>query len=503
MNSELYIKKVDNSFIEIITKDSGIMQTIKDYYTFFAPNFYFDKRYKEKDPVTNMRKWDGKIRLLKNRRLPLGLLQSLIDKMKALNIDYELDPMLSDFYNMSGIPLSQTVEWVNSHKYPERPYEHQIKSLWLVNNMKRCIIVSPTGSGKSLTIYMMIQDMLEKGLMKNEKILLVVPGIQLVYQMAGDFKEYDFGIRNIGEMVHTISGGKEKVNDKQIYISTWQSIYDLPQEYFEPFKMIIIDEVHEAAAASMTCLAEKCTNASYRYGLTGTVQDFKTHQIMLTGTVGKIIRVETTSGLISKKILTPLKVFNFILKYKPNDRFLVKNADYEQEYKFILTHKERNKKICELLSKIKDNTLVLFSRIEHGQMIYETIKKLVGDKKAVIYVDGATSKEDREWVRSEMERHNDHILVASSQVFSRGINIKRIHNVCLISGGKSKIRLLQSIGRGLRLHETKDRLNVLDFVDDLRLKKYNFMYKHYTERLSYYKSEGFPYEEKIIELIGE
>ncbi len=148
----------------------------------------------------------------------------------------------------------------------------------------------------------------------------------------------------------------------------------------------------------------------------------------------------------------------------------------------------RQKLICDYAMTRKENTLILFRKIEHGTWIYE--KLLQEGRKKIFYVDGKVSGDDREKIRLQMENEKDAILVASYPTFSTGINIKNLHNIIFSSSTKSKVRVLQSIGRTLRLHKTKTVAMLIDFVDS-----YGHFVKHYEARKVLYKREKFPHKE--------
>lgn len=506
-NGFMKIEKLNESFLKI-SGDFDCYGSISKFFTFHAPNYRFDPKYRSGN-------WDGKIRLLRIEKdyaiLHVGLLKRLLEFCDKYELKYEVDKELrkeSDFNSESIFQFLDTIELPETYS---NIHGHQEDLFHIAVLKKRAITISPTGSGKSLGIYLYIKFLQKKLLKPEEKVLLIVPTTSLVLQMEKDFIEYDDCYKEIEGQIHIIFQGHEKTSDRQIFISTWQSLQDQEKEYFKQFRVLIVDECHGAKAKTITSISGACVNADYRLGTTGTLDDWKVHHVMLTGIFGNIYRIVHTKHLIEKGILSKLQVYSIVMRYPLEVKVYVRNFNYKQEIDFVVSNLYRNTLLVNAMSKVEGNTLILFNLIDHGKWIYYEMQKKVYGKKKVFYIDGMTKTEEREEVRADVERNNRNIIVASAAIFSTGINIKRLHNIVLPTG-KSKIRVLQSIGRGLRRHETKEHLNVFDFVDDFRLEylevidypdikpRINFLYKHYLQRQEYYVEEGFPLQEKIINI---
>ncbi len=179
----------------------------------------------------------------------------------------------------------------------------------------------------------------------------------------------------------------------------------------------------------------------------------------------------------------------------------MKRKAYQDEIEYIISHERRNKVAEKLCSSLKGNTLVLFSQVQkHGLPFYESLQNRCTDKK-VYFISGMTHVEDREQIRKIVDKSTDSILVASYGTCSTGINIKNIHNIVFLHPSKSIVRVLQSIGRGLRMSETKDHVMIYDLVDDLRHKKYqNHAFNHFLERIKIYENESFNFKLVPIDL---
>jgi superfamily II DNA or RNA helicase len=348
----------------------------------------------------------------------------------------------------------------------------------------RCILVSPTASGKSFVIYILIRYYQQ--ILDNSHILLLVPRSSLVEQMYTDFQDYGWDSE---KFCHRIYAGKDKTSPKLVHISTWQSIYQLPKKHFEKYKVIIGDEVHTFAAKSLKTIMQKTTDCPYKFGLTGTLDDAESHHLVLEGLFGTVKKVTTTKALIDSKQISDLKIVGIVLTYSKKECII---RDYNKEIKFITEHPQRNNLIRNLCIDLKGNTLVLFSLIKHGQLLYELIKERADVNRKTFFVFGGTDSETREKIRGIVEKERDAIVVASFGVFSTGINIRNLHNIIFASPYKSRIRNLQSIGRGLRIHESKAIAKLYDIADNFN--NNNHTMKHFVKRIGIYNQEEFDYE---------
>ena len=250
--------------------------------------------------------------------------------------------------------------------------------------------------------------------------------------------------------------------------------------------MIFGDEAHTFKADSLKKIMNKTISTEYKYGLTGTLNDTQSHRLVLEGLFGPVKQVTTTRQLIDKKQLSDLKVTGIVLTYSKEECIIRK---YQDEIKYITQHPKRNNLIRNLSLDQSGNTLVLFSLIKHGELLYKLIKEKTND---VHLVYGATDTETREGIRKLTEQSNGRIIVASFGVFSTGVNIRNLHNIIFASPYKSRIRNLQSIGRGLRLHDSKVSAKLYDIADDFDSR--NHTIKHFAERISIYNQEEFDYE---------
>ena len=435
-------------------------------------------------PAVRNKYWDGKIRLY-NTMTGLtyaGLVQNISKFAKSRNYEVEVDPDLIHTYQITDDLVNSFLEYC---KLKITPRDYQIEAFRHAVSKNRAVFLSPTASGKSLIIYLITRYY-------NEKTLIVVPTTSLVSQLAKDFADYGF---DSGSKVHSIYAGQDKQTDKPITISTWQSIFKMHRTWFDQFKLVIGDEAHQFKAKSLTSIMEKLYECPYRFGFTGTLDGSLTNETTLEGLFGPVEKVTTTSKLMEQGHVAELKIKNLILQYKPEIRKQCKDYDYQTEIDFLVRYEPRNRFITNLASSLKGNSLVLYQFVDkHGKVLYDMISKKNTDRK-IFYIHGGVDAEDREEVRAIVEKENDAIIVASYGTFSTGINIRNLHNVVFASPTKSRIRTLQSIGRGLRTTEGKDNVTIYDIADDLKYKTHtNFTLQHLVERLEIYNSENFNYK---------
>jgi superfamily II DNA or RNA helicase len=223
---------------------------------------------------------------------------------------------------------------------------------------------------------------------------------------------------------------------------------------------------------------------------------------VLTGLFGPAHKIIDTKDLIESGKLAAIKIKVLALSHPPEERNKLQSASYQDEIKHIISYHPRNKFIRNLAVSLSGNTLILYAYVEkHGQILYDMISEKSGERK-VFFVHGGVDGEEREAIRAIVEKEHDAIIVASYGTFSTGVNIKNLHNVIFASPTKSRVRTMQSIGRGLRVSDTKDSMTLFDIADDLSRSKQkkNYTLNHLIERVKMYSSEGFPYELHNIKL---
>jgi len=474
----IILTKINEVFMSIDCDDAGIKYELSDYFTFKVPGAEFMPTFRNK-------MWDGKIRLYNmwTSQLYIGLMGHLEEFCRSR--EYNLVGQDSCIPKQN-ISTEDVVKALVDLKLPFNPRNYQVDAIRDGINDKRLVMLSPTGSGKSLIIYGLTQ------LGTSGRVLVVVPTTSLVEQMYKDFKDYGYDVET---NCHKIYSGHDKNTDKRIVITTWQSVYKLPKSWFKDFSMVIGDEAHLFKATSLKTLMEKCENAMMRFGTTGTLDDTKTHQLMLTGLFGPVRRFTTSKQLMKDGQLAKLKISCIMLNYSDEIKQSTKKYTYQEEMDFLVSHTPRNNFIRNLAVDQTGNTLLLFQYVEkHGKILYDIIKEKSGDRK-VFFVYGGVGANEREDIRAITEKETDAIIVASYGTFSTGINIRNLHNIIFASPSKSKIRNLQSIGRGLRLGDNKEEAQLFDISDDLSWKTHrNYTLEHAVERIKTYNEEKFKYK---------
>ena len=486
--SDLILHKKNEAYIQFEC-DRGIAQELSDYFTFFVPGHQFTPAYKS-------RIWDGKIRLADLRSFTIyhGLVPYIEIFCKERDYTLEIDSDVSVTQNFS---LVEAKEFVDTLKLPHEIRDYQLKSFVQAIRNKRMLLLSPTASGKSLVLYCIVRYLQ----IENGRGLLIVPTTSLVEQMYKDFEDYGYDSE---QYCHRQYSGKEKHTNKFLTITTWQSIYKNPGEYFEQFDFVLGDEAHQFKAKSLTTILSGCVNAKYRIGTTGTLDGTQTHKLVLEGLFGPVYKATSTADLIDKGQLASFKIKCLILKHSESVCKMARSWDYNQEIEYIVMNTARNNFIKNLTLSLNGNTLILFQFVEkHGKELHALIKDHAKNRH-VFFVFGGTDVEVRESVRAITEKEKDAIIVASYGTFSTGVNIRNLHNIVFASPSKSRIRNLQSIGRGLRIGDNKDEAVLFDISDDFRIGKYtNYTLKHFVDRVRIYDDEKFKYKFYNIELKDE
>ena len=481
----MIISKKNEVYLNIKT-EPNYARELSDFFTFEVPGARFMPSYRNKY-------WDGKIRLFNqmNGEVYVGLLPYIEEFAKRNELDIEYKEGVKDEGEHRTSILGGFVRRVSPKSKGKtlqiRNYQMDAFTHAVRNN--RSLLLSPTASGKSLIIYLLSRWY------ESERVLILVPTTSLVEQMYSDFIDYGY----LEAKMQKIYQGHSREITKEITISTWQSLYKMPKKFFEQFGCILGDEVHLFKAKSLTGIMNKLHLCKYRHGFTGTLDGTQTHRLVLEGLFGSVNKVTTTKDLMDNKTLAKLKIKCLVLQYPDADCKFMKDQNYQDEVDLIVRDERRNKFIVDLTTHLKGNTLLLFQFVEkHGSVLYDMLKDL--DRK-VFYVHGGTDAQTRENIREITEKEKSAIIVASYGTFSTGINIRNLHNVIFSSPSKSRIRVLQSVGRGLRKGSEKSTATLYDIADDFTWKsRQNFTLRHFMERINIYNEEEFDYEIKNLKI---
>jgi len=484
----LRIKKINDVYVRI-TSEPHVEQELSDFFKFEVAT----AKFMPKGP--GGRRWNGNIFLysMNTKLLYAGLLNyvKLFCKERDIKIEY-----LSDFSSIefSVVDAEKFINYIKPNKIPR---DYQIEAFVNCVRNHRALTLMPTGSGKSFTIYL-LSRLYTINSQSNRKFLVIVPTVSLVHQMAKDFIDYGAD----PDTIHRITAGETKVTDKQIVITTWQSIVNLERPWFKQFKAVVVDEAHQAKANSFKKIMTKLVDCKYRFGFTGTLDNIECHKLIIEGLTGPTKKIISTAELINRKQLADLNIKILVLKHDDDSRQKMFNQSYHDEMDFLVRNENRNKFIKNLILSLKGNTLVLYQYVDkHGKELYDSIKNA---GIPCFFVHGGVDGEERDEIRKIVEQNENSIIIASYGTMSTGTNIVKLNNVICASPTKSKIRILQTIGRGLRRSEEKTSVTVFDIADDLTFKKKkNHTLNHLFERVKNYNDEKFVYKIYDIQLSRE
>ena len=478
------ISKKNEVYLILENLEPHEKEELSTFFTFEVPGAKFM-------PMFRNRVWDGKIRLFSSDtgEIYVGLLPYVKKFCHSNKILYIIEKGVEDDRNVVRKDVGAYIESLKPKSQGKflKIRDYQVDAVHHALARNRALLVSPTASGKSLIIYSLVRYYQMKGL----KTLILVPTTSLVEQMYTDFQDYGWSSDKHCQKIY--QGYTTKI-EKDVVISTWQSIYKMPRKYFDQFGCVIGDEAHMFKAKSLTGIMTKMHHCKYRFGLTGTLDGTQTHQLVLEGLFGAVEKVVTTKQLIDKNTLAKLKIKCVILKHQE----IREKMTYAEELEYLVTNEKRTDFVVNLLRHLNGNTLCLFQLVEkHGKILNDKMK----GSENVYFVYGGTDTSEREKIRGLVEKHTKSTTIASYGTFSTGINIRNIHNIVLASPSKSKIRVLQSIGRGLRTSSDKDSVLVYDIADDISYnERRNFTLNHFTERLNIYNEEQFDYDISKVKL---
>ena len=481
----IIVKKINEVYAKIECGKSQALE-LRQFISFFAPNYIFHPKFKAG-------LWDGKLYLfdISSHLLPIGALTKFIDFCKAFKYEYAFNFSVEELFN--NVPregFERALECIFPTDCDYYPRDYQEEAIYRALTNKRGVLQLATGSGKSLVQYALVRYMIAE----NKKVILVVPSISLVEQMYSDFKEYNW--TNIDKHVSLLYGGKEIDRNKEVLITTWQSIYSKDVSFFNDFDGLIIDEAHQSSSLSLQNICKKCVNASYRIGLTGTLPKEEATKWTIYGYLGPTLYELKSKELIDRGVLSKIEIKNVIAKYP--EEMCHSYSEYCIEQKTIIDYKRRFKVLDHIIEKLdeKDNTLVLVQRIEYLKHIVDYLLDN-HQKYEILVIYGNTAPEEREKIRKSIDVKDNVILVCTYGTMSTGVSIKKINNIVFFESYKSEIKVLQSIGRGLRKHPDKEKVVLYDVIDDMRYDNgsrvvSNYVYSHWEKfRKVYYKEQEF------------
>ena len=516
-NNEIELTQIDEIFFQVRYSDVYQKQQLTRFLSVDVPNAKFSPKFKAKQ-------WDGKVCFVDyyNNRMPIGLLNEFETFCEQNELKIIRSYRLERLSNV--ITDEQIVRFLNKifKNCGITPRKDQQEAILRAVNNKRGVLELYTGFGKSLVFYSIIRFLMQE---TDGSVLFIVPSINLVTQMFSDMKDY--GWRDVEKEVSLLFYDSDRYDpSKRILISTWQSLQKMPYDFFYPFESVLVDEVHGAKSKVVKEVITNCINSHYRLGMTGTMPYDKLDTFNIFAGLGHVLMRRKAHQGIEDGVLSDIEINNIIMRYNDDDIAHIKEIrdKYNEEYKdkdsagkagkifkaeseFILLHPDRNSVFGLILNKVdkKENILILCER--HNQI--EAIKQYFADnfpERTVKEFHGKINAKEREVTRLSIEAGEGDIIISSYGTMAVGVNIPKIHHVIFASPYKKHIKILQSIGRGLRRHATKTKMVLWDLVDDLRRIKStgsldkNYFFLQFEIRLGYYKEQKFKFRNIQIKL---
>lgn len=487
-----------------INTTRDILSELNEYFSFYADGYRFHPLFKQK-------RWDGKVRLLQINTCTInrGLLSRVVQFCDDRGYKYNIDNKLLTSEKLSLEEVNQFVDSLGytSKGSPISLYDYQRQAIHKCLNDKRVLVSSPTSSGKSSIISGISRYLQNEFAGTKKKVVIIVPNVSLVNQFAYDF--CDYFSKDVewlkSDPVHTIFSGKEKDTDCPIIVTTYQSLLKLPREWFLQVGCLIVDECHGADSKVLRKICDMCLDAEYRFGFTGSLKNSKVHVLTLEGVFGPVHVTITTRDLIDNNQVTDIDIKALLIEYPEEFRKKMRKInDYNVENETIISNERRNKFIAKLANAQEGNGLILVNLVDkHAKPLYEVLKETTD--RPVYLITGEVNGSIREEIRLKMESETNAIIVSNYQCLSTGVNIPSLKWLVFGSSMKSYVKVIQSIGRVLRKHHSKDKVVLFDIVDDLRVKlrvntHENYLFKHFLERLNFYQEQQFNCEVKKISL---
>jgi len=415
-----------------------------------------------------------------------GLTFSIIKWVKEYNPNMviTIDPLLLDVIHPKKFTSFTDIQ-PTLGTFTLRDY--QLAAVKSALQYGRGVIRAETGAGKTLIMASLLNTLYNA--LPNFKALVIVPDIGLVNQTFKDFTNYCVDFK-----FNRWTGNYDLEPNTNIIISNLGILQNRKHELktISNVDVCIVDEVHKVRKDNKVNKILKSIPTNYKYGFTGTMPPDNHDYWNIVGKFGPIIFDVDRVELIKKEAITAARIHVIKVYYKTSPDY--KSCDkadttskYRLEHTFIKKSEFRNNLIKKISHKAVGNSLILLDHIEHGELLTDYLKH--NSDKQIYFIRGEVEVEDRDKVKQVMESNNDVICVAISKIFSTGISINNIHNIIFAGGGKAKIKILQSIGRGVRIHELKKELSVYDIADMLEYGE-----THLQSRIKIYNENNLKYD---------
>ena len=464
--------------------DVATRRKISDKLKYFVPYAYHLPAYK-------LGRWDGFIRFCDiGARTYLNLIEKILPVVEQQGYEIEIKDDRNDWnfeFNKVDAMYLANMTWPKGHQLDGEPIVLRDYQVDVINNF----IANPqslqevaTGAGKTI-----ITASLSKLCEKYGRTIVIVPNKSLVSQTEEDYK-------NIGLDVGVYFGERKELNHQHT-ICTWQSLNvlhkktkkqesDFPiDEFLDGVVCVMVDEVHMAKADVLKqLLTGPFANVPIRWGLTGTVPKEEYEKASLVASLGSVISSLSASELQDKGVLAQCHVN--VIQTQDIQSF----RSYQEELTYLTTNNYRLEFLSNLVEEIRSggNTLILVDRIKTGELLKDLIP-------GSVFIQGKTKMEERQEEYDEVATEQYKVLIATYGVAAVGINIPRIFNLVLMEPGKSFVRVIQSIGRGIRKAKDKDHVQIWDITSSCKFSK-----RHLTTRKKFYKEANYPYTVNKVNL---
>lgn len=469
------LKLLNNKQVEITT-DVGTLELIRSKFSIANPAYGRGNKFAPARLYA----------ITLSGRFDIGLLDNIKAYLDSVQLFYKVDDSLEKIFN-NGFETPVIKQYSLTYR------DHQEKSIKAALKKGRGVVVIPTAGGKTLIMSGIIESLRLSLSKPDAKALVIVPSLQLVTQTAKDFQDYGM------EKVTKWSGDNIPDTDATTIVAGTQILLSEKSNLsiLNDIDILLVDETHGLRRGNEINKVLQLINCSYKFGFTGTMPPSLIDQWNIIGKIGPIIYEEKTQDLRNKNYVSNFRIVILNIKHENIPNFtknVVRPAEaYNNEIEYLMNNTRRNGIIAKLASRLENNTIIMVDRIDHGVNIELTLKEICKEDRPIYFIRGSTEIEEREKVRSLMEGRSDVIVVAVSKIFSTGINIPNLHNIIFASAGKAKIKIMQSIGRALRLHPTKTMATIFDIADNTKYSK-----NHLTERIKLYETENYTYAKKEI-----
>ena len=527
----------DNKFLILRNLNNYELNSVREFFTKEPDNAWVVKK---KNPW-----FETETSFLNNfGMLPIGLWTELVRYAYLKNVRLDFDPKINEILQDTKIEFNTFKYYVdglfekavdeNGNSVEMRSY--QLEGVFKLLKFRKACVEVTTSGGKTLMSYILFKFL--RDVKQVKKTLYIVPNKNLAVQSYEKYDKYEDWIQGSRNYLPAYLCGdmpkkqREKVPNADVLFATYQSLSNIKEnEFFDKFDSVIVDECHHSRASTIKKILKRCHNTKYVFGMTGTFpKEDSFDRFVIESFIGPLVFKLTAFELINvHKAATPIYVINTYLNYasesekkmlyesrkmKDKDDVSAGMRLLEQEMMFVNKNYNRMKYICDLVSKSKQNTLVLFNDVKdskgYGRKIFEYLKE--NTDKTVFYADGHTDAKTRDYYNKRMDEDEtgNTVIVGSQGTYSEGIDIANIGIIILAESFKSENILRQSIGRGMRLGN-KDKVVMFDIVDDLRYGedgdkdwlRNNYLWKQHLERTKAYKEHQFPVYEQHINFSEE